>query len=163
MRCDSMVYVFENELLLTTCKDWDEAERLIKKLQKDGHGTMEARNFIQPRPPENIEYNCQPMPMPEFENGDYQQTKGSRSEKRIPTGKLFGLRKFDYIQTPKVTGFIKGKRSTGFFTISDLEGKVINPSVNVKKNCTRLTARTTTLIERRGTFLHEASPVVSCA
>lgn len=96
-------------------------------------------------------------------NGDYQQTKGSRSEKRIPTGKLFGLRKFDYIQTPKVTGFIKGKRSTGFFAISDLEGKVINPSVNVKKNCTRLTARTTTLIERRGTFLHGASPVVSCA
>jgi 5-methylcytosine-specific restriction endonuclease McrA len=96
-------------------------------------------------------------------NGDYQQTKGSRSEKRIPTGKLFGLGKFDYIQTPKVTGFIKGKRSTGFFAISDLEGKVINPSVNVKKNCTRLTARTTTLIERRGTFLHGASPVVSCA
>ena len=96
-------------------------------------------------------------------NGDYQQTQGSRSEKRIPTGKLFGLRKFDYIQTPKVTGFIKGKRSTGFFAISDLEGKVINPSVNVKKNCTRLTARTTTLIERRGTFLHVASPVVSCA
>lgn len=96
-------------------------------------------------------------------NGDYQQMQGSRSEKRIPTGKLFGLRKFDYIQTPKVTGFIKGKRSTGFFAISDLEGKVINPSVNVKKNCTRLTARTTTLIERRGTFLHGASPVVSCA
>ena len=95
--------------------------------------------------------------------GDYQQTKGSRSEKKIPTGKLFGLRKFDYIQTPKVTGFISGKRSTGFFAISDLEGKVINPSVNVKKNCTRLTARTTTLIERRGTFLHGASPVVSCA
>jgi len=41
--------------------------------------------------------------------------------------------------------------------------QVINPSVNVKKNCTRLTARTTTLIERRGTFLHGASPVVSCA
>ena len=36
--------------------------------------------------------------------GDYQQTKGSRSEKKIPTGKLFGLRKFDYIQTPKCTG-----------------------------------------------------------
>jgi hypothetical protein len=41
--------------------------------------------------------------------------------------------------------------------------QVINTSVNVKKNCTRLTARTTTLIERRGTFLHGASPVVSCA
>ena len=95
--------------------------------------------------------------------GDYQQTNGSRSEKRIPTGKLFGLRKFDYIQHPWGFGFVKGKRSTGFFAISDLEGKVINPSVNVKKNCTRLTARTTTLIERRGTFLHGASPVVSCA
>ena len=95
--------------------------------------------------------------------GDYQQTKGSRSEKKIPTGKLFGLRKFDYIQHPLGFGFVKGKRSTGFFAISDLEGKVINPSVNVKKNCTRLTARTTTLIERRGTFLHGASPVVSCA
>jgi 5-methylcytosine-specific restriction endonuclease McrA len=81
--------------------------------------------------------------------GDYQQTNGSRSEKRIPTGKLFGLRKFDYIQHPLGFGFVKGKRSTGFFAISDLEGKVINPSVNVKKNCTRLTARTTTLIERR--------------
>jgi len=86
--------------------------------------------------------------------GDYQQTNGSRSEKRIPTGKLFGLRKFDYIQHPLGFGFVKGKRSTGFFAISDLEGKVINPSVNVKKNCTRLTARTTTLIERRGTFLN---------
>ena len=95
--------------------------------------------------------------------GDYRQTKGSRSEKKIPTGKLFGLRKFDYIQTPKGIGFVKGKRSTGFFAISDLEGNTISPSVNVKKDCTRLKARTTTLTERRGTFLHGASPVVSCA
>jgi hypothetical protein len=33
--------------------------------------------------------------------GDYQQTKGPRSEIRIPTGKLFGFRKFDLIRTPK--------------------------------------------------------------
>jgi len=96
--------------------------------------------------------------------GDYQQTKGARSEKRIPTGKLFGLRKFDYIQTTKGTGFIKGKRSTGFFSISDLEGKVINPSVNVKKDCTRLRARTTTLIERRKAHSSTGqASVVSCA
>lgn len=82
-------------------------------------------------------------------NGDYQQTKGVRSEKRIPTGKLFGLRKFDYIQTNKGIGFVKGKRSAGFFAISDLEGKTIRPSVNVKKDCIRLKARTTTLIIRR--------------
>jgi hypothetical protein len=80
--------------------------------------------------------------------GDYQQTKGSHSEKVIPTGKLFGLRKFDYVKTWKGSGFVKGKRRTGFFAISDLEGKVINPSVNVKKHCVRFNARTTTLIER---------------
>lgn len=96
--------------------------------------------------------------------GDYQQTKGSHSEKRIPTGKLFGLRKFDYIQTKKGIGFVKGKRSTGFFAISDLEGNVINPSVNIKKNCTRLSARTTTLIERRMVhFSTGQATVVSCA
>lgn len=96
--------------------------------------------------------------------GDYQQTNGRRSEKRIPTGKLFGLRKFDYIQTPKGKGFVKGKRSTGFFAISDLGGNVINPSMDVKKDCTRLKARTTTLIERRK--VHSSTgqaAVVSCA
>ena len=96
--------------------------------------------------------------------GDYQQTKGSHSEKRIPTGKLFGLRKFDYIQTSKGTGFVKGKRSTGFFSIADLDGKVINPSVNMKKNCNRISARTTTLIERR--LAHSSAGqahAVSCA
>jgi len=77
--------------------------------------------------------------------GDYQQTKGSRSEKTIPTGKLFGLRKFDLIKTPKCTGFIKGKRSSGFFAISDIHGHSICNSVKVKADCTRITARTTTL------------------
>ena len=32
-------------------------------------------------------------------SGDYQQTKGVRSENKIPTGKLFGLRKHDLVQT----------------------------------------------------------------
>lgn len=80
-------------------------------------------------------------------SGDYQQTKGGRSEKRIPTGKLFGLRKFDYIKTPKIAGFIKGKRSRGYFAISDILGNIMFCSVNIKNNCKRLTARTTTLME----------------
>lgn len=84
--------------------------------------------------------------------GDYQQTKGSHSEKRIPTGKLFGLRKFDYIRTPKGEGFVKGKRSTGFFVLSDLDGKVVSSSVKIKKNCDRVNARATTLTERRQAY-----------
>lgn len=79
--------------------------------------------------------------------GDYQQRTGKRSEKRIPTGKLFGLRKFDLIRTEKGTGIVKGKRSTGYFAIADVFGNKIHDSVNVKRNCKRLTARTTTLIQ----------------
>jgi hypothetical protein len=81
--------------------------------------------------------------------GDYKQTSGSRSEKRIPTGKLFGLRKFDYVKTPKGTGFVKGKRSDGRFSICDIFWNTINGQIQIKKNCKRLTGRTTTLTERR--------------
>ena len=81
--------------------------------------------------------------------GDYKQTKGKRSEVRIPTGKLFGLRKFDLISTTKGTGFVKGKRTSGFFCISNICGDVLSASVNIKKNCVRLQARTTTLTERK--------------
>lgn len=81
--------------------------------------------------------------------GDYQQRTGKRSEKKIPTGKLFGLRKFDLIRTEKGTGIIKGKRTSGYFAISDIFGNKIHDSVNVKRNCKRLRARTTALIEQK--------------
>jgi len=77
--------------------------------------------------------------------GDYQQTKGVRSEKTIPTGKLFGLRKFDLIYTPKGLGFVKGKRSSGYFSIGDIYNKVIHNSVKVKTDIVRLSARNITL------------------
>jgi RRXRR protein/HNH endonuclease len=99
--------------------------------------------------------------------GDYQQRKGKRSEIIIPTRKLFGLRKFDLVKTVKGIGIVKGKRSTGFFSISDIFGNSICDSVNIKKYCKRLLARTTTLIQlQRGdatAFLHGAKDsVVSC-
>jgi len=77
--------------------------------------------------------------------GDYQQTKGARSEKSIPTGKLFGLRKFDLVKTPKGMGFVKGKRSSGYFSICDIYGKAIHNSANIKKDCERLSARKLTI------------------
>ena len=80
-------------------------------------------------------------------HGDYRQTNGKQSEKRIPTKKLFGLRKFDLIKTPKGTGFVKGKRTRGFFIIFSLDGTVAGLSVNVKKECKRISARKTVLIE----------------
>lgn len=84
--------------------------------------------------------------------GDYQQTCGSHSEKRIPTGKLFGLRKFDLVKTNKSIGFIKGKRSSGYFALMDIDGSKLTDSVNVKKDCIRLAARTTTIISRKAVF-----------
>jgi len=61
-------------------------------------------------------------------NGDYQQTKGIRSEKKIPTGKVFGFRKFDKVRVPEGIGFIKGKRSSGAFVIMDIMGNVFKKS-----------------------------------
>jgi hypothetical protein len=81
-------------------------------------------------------------------SGDYQQTKGIRSEKKIPVGKLFGLKKHDFIKTPHGTGFVKGKRSTGYFALENILGEKIHASANIKKKTVRLTARTTTLIQQ---------------
>lgn len=77
--------------------------------------------------------------------GDYQQTKGSHSQKTIPTGKLFGIRKFDLISTTKGTGYVKGKRSTGYFSICDINWKPIHNAVKVKTNVKRISARSTVL------------------
>lgn len=45
------------------------------------------------------------------------------------------------------------KRSTGFFAISNLDGTAIHNSVNVKKSCRRLSARSSTLVIREETAL----------
>jgi hypothetical protein len=81
--------------------------------------------------------------------GDYQQRTGKRSEKKIPTGKLFGLKKFDLIETEQGVGIVKGKRSSGYFAITDIMGNKIHDSAKVKQNCKRLRARTTTLLEQK--------------
>lgn len=58
--------------------------------------------------------------------GDYQQTKGIRSEKTIPTGKLFGFRKFDKVKYENKLYFIKGRMSTGYVFLCNIFGKKQN-------------------------------------
>jgi len=56
------------------------------------------------------------------------------------------------------------KRSIDCFAISDLDSKIINTALNIKKDCIRLIARTTTLTERR--MAHSSTgqaTVVPCA
>jgi len=79
--------------------------------------------------------------------GDYQQTKGIRSERKIPTGKLFGFKKFDKVLTRNGIGFIKGKRSSGAFEVSDIFGNRIGKTHNAKKYLKRISARKNYMME----------------
>lgn len=55
-------------------------------------------------------------------DGDYQQTKGVRSEQRIPTGKLHGFRKFDKVLYDGGEYFIKGRMATGYAILMGIDG-----------------------------------------
>jgi hypothetical protein len=55
-------------------------------------------------------------------SGDYQQTKGVRSEQRIPTGKIEGFRKFDKVSSAGSEYFIKGRMSTGYAILMKIDG-----------------------------------------
>jgi 5-methylcytosine-specific restriction endonuclease McrA len=87
--------------------------------------------------------------------GDYKQTRGHHSQHRIPTGKLFGLRKFDFIKTTRGTGYIRSKRVTGIFDIFQQDSPDVY-GILVKRNCQRITARTTTLVQLKR-MLHPAA------
>ena len=54
--------------------------------------------------------------------GDYQQTKGIRSEQRITTGKIQGFRKFDKVQYFGNEYFIKGRMSSGYAILMYADG-----------------------------------------
>jgi len=55
-------------------------------------------------------------------DGDYQQTKGVRSEQRITTSKIGGFRKVDKVRYQGNDYFIKGRMSTGYAILMDIHG-----------------------------------------
>lgn len=57
--------------------------------------------------------------------GDYQQTKGVRSEQRIFTGKMRGFRKFDKVRYLGQDYFIKGRMATGYALLMELSGRKV--------------------------------------
>jgi hypothetical protein len=57
--------------------------------------------------------------------GDYQRTKGIRSEILIPKDKIQGFKKFDKVKYLGKNYFIKGRMSTGYAILSDIYGKKI--------------------------------------
>lgn len=65
--------------------------------------------------------------------GRYRQTKGVRSETKLPPGKVFGFRQWDKVKVDNEIGFIKGRRRSGFFDVCDIGGKSISHSVKYTK------------------------------
>ena len=57
---------------------------------------------------------------------DRQLCKGIRGERKIPTEKIFGFKKFDLVEYLKELCFIKGRRSRGTFVLMDINNNVID-------------------------------------
>lgn len=86
-------------------------------------------------------------------DGDFQKTKGIRSEQPIVTDKICGFRKFDKVQYFGKEYFIKGRMSTGYAFLMDIDGNKADFSAMPKRcktpklsNCKRLTARSTQMV-----------------
>lgn len=98
---------------------------------------------------QNILYRKKCIP-----DGDFQQTKGIRSQQAIPTGKIQGFRKFDKVRYFGKEYFIKGRMSSGYAILMDIEGNKIDFSDMPKgwktsklSNCKRISARKTWMVD----------------
>ena len=98
---------------------------------------------------QNIFYKKKCIP-----DGDFQQTKGVRSQQVIPTGKIQGFRKFDKVRYLGKEYFIKGRMSSGYAILMDIEGNKVDFSSMPKgwktpklSNCKRISARKTWMID----------------
>lgn len=87
-------------------------------------------------------------------DGDFQQTKGVRSQQRIPTGKIQGFRKFDKVRYFGKEYFIKGRMSSGYTILMGIEGNKIDFSnmprgckTSKLSNCKRISARKTWMVD----------------
>ena len=83
----------------------------------------------------------------------FKKTKGVRSEQPIVTDKICGFRKFDKVRYLGNNYFIKGRMSTGYAILMDIDGNKADFSAMPKgyktpkmANLRRLEARSTWMI-----------------
>lgn len=86
-------------------------------------------------------------------DGDFRQTRGKRSEQKLPTGKILGFRRFDKVKYLGKEYFIKGRKTTGYATLMDIDNNTIDFSYMPKgfktpkiKNMIRIEARKSWII-----------------
>lgn len=87
-------------------------------------------------------------------DGDFQKTKGVRSEQPIITDKICGFRKFDKVRYLGKNYFIKGRMSVGYAVLMNIDGEKADfgylprgfktPKLS---NCKRVTARTSQMVQ----------------
>ena len=89
----------------------------------------------------------------DISEGDKQQTKGIRSEQRLNTSKIQGFRKFDKVRYFGKEYFIKGRMSSGYAVLMDIDGNKVDFSSLPKGYktpklclCKRISARRDQLI-----------------
>jgi hypothetical protein len=83
-------------------------------------------------------------------DGDYQQTKGVRSEQPITTGKIGGFRKFDKVRYQGQNSFIKGRMATGYAILMDIAGNKVDLKPIPKfEKMKRVSARSSWIIQQR--------------
>lgn len=106
----------EHRQIMTLSKEhYNDAIAIASLNNIENTGCLNIRYLI-----DNIIYKkCIPK-------GDFQQTKGIRSEQKIPTGKIQGFRKFDKVKYLGKEYFIKGRMSTGYAVLMDIEGNKID-------------------------------------
>ena len=87
-------------------------------------------------------------------DGDFRKTQGIRSEQPITTDKIRGFRKFDKVRYFGNDYFIKGRKSTGYAVLMDIDGNKIDFSTMPRgyktpklSNCKRITARSTVITQ----------------
>ena len=127
------------------------ANRLSMGLPKDHH--IDACVIASGLNPIDIKTNLLYI-MKSVSKGDYQQSKGIRSEQKITTGKICGFRKFDKVRYFGKEYFIKGRMNTGYAILMDIDGNKIDFSSMPKgyktpklSNCKRVTARSSQIIQ----------------
>ena len=89
--------------------------------------------------------------------GDYKLARGTRGEQKLPTGKIYGFRKFDKVKYFGKEYFIKGRMSNGgYCDLMNVFGEKVDFSGRPKGfktpkllNCERLTTRRSCLCVRK--------------
>lgn len=125
------------------------ANRLSIGLSKDHH--LDACVIASGLNPVSIKTNILYLKK-SISKGDYQQSQGIRSEQKLTTGKICGFRKFDKVKYFGKEYFIKGRMSTGYAILMDINGSKIDFSIMPRgyktpklSNCKRISSRKTTL------------------